>query len=172
MTYVPVSFKRVFLYVTTTIVSISFALMFYVVVTGVGAIETSSVPARSFVPPTPSQDQILNAFAAAVPITLLPPDQLLAAEPAWPSSLTYHEAKTNPDYYLAWLQAKNPGVTFRAVRAVVTGYCPCSICCGSGAHGVTRTGVRTDSEPYGVAAPEALVRGLVHIPGYMFESEP
>lgn len=170
MRYEPVSFKRVFLYVTTMIMSICFALMLYVGVSGVGANETVA-PTLPYVPPTPSEDQILYTFAEPATLPLLP-EQTPALEPVWPSSLTYHEAKTNPDYYLAWLQAKNPGVTFKAVKAVVTGYCPCSICCGSGAHGVTRTGVHTSIEPYGIAAPEALVRRLVHIPGYMFESEP
>jgi len=108
------------------------------------------------------------ALPVAAPLVTAP----LPVEPQWPATLTYQQAKTNPDYYLAWLQAKNPTIRFKAIRAVVTGYCPCTICCGSGAHGVTRTGVRTSIEPYGIAAPEALVGRAVHIPGYLFESEP
>lgn len=90
----------------------------------------------------------------------------------WPDSLTYHEAEKNPAYYLAWLQAKNPGVDFLPTKAIVTGYCPCKECCGSKANGTTRTGTRTRDVPYGVASPEALVHRSVHIPGYLFESEP
>lgn len=119
-----------------------------------------------------------------VPVLVIPltsPEPLPDIEPedpagnvpaSWPDSLTYHEAETNPTYYLTWLQAKNPGVEFVAIKALVTGYCPCKICCGSKANGTTRTGARTKEVPYGVASPEALVRRQVHVPGYLFEREP
>jgi hypothetical protein len=108
----------------------------------------------------------------AIPIASEPEDPAGDMPALWPDSLTFHEAESDPAFYLAWLQAKNPGIDFVPVKAIVTGYCPCRLCCGSKANGTTRTGVRTNVTPYGVASPEALVRRSIHIPGYLFESEP
>jgi 3D (Asp-Asp-Asp) domain-containing protein len=45
-------------------------------------------------------------------------------------------------------------------EAEITAYCPCTICCGAGARGITATGLRVESHPYGIAAdPDLLPYG-------------
>ncbi len=171
-----VSFKRVFLYASMMFMGIGAALVLYLGMTEAGnAIGEASYSSAAYdvqpAPAAPVQEPVYPpppATFASLPV-LLPPE---VQEPIWPQSLTFHEARENPSYYRAWLEAKNPGIHFQAIHAVVTGYCPCPLCCGSGAHGVTRTGVHTSAEPYGIAGPEALLRRGVHIPGYLFESAP
>jgi 3D (Asp-Asp-Asp) domain-containing protein len=54
----------------------------------------------------------------------------------------------------------------RTVLAKVTSYCPCKICCGSDANGITSTG--KSARGRGIAAdPRAIKYGTkLHIPGY------
>lgn len=60
----------------------------------------------------------------------------------------------------------------RWVTAQVTAYCPCSICCGDQADGITSTGVNVLSgnpnDAYGIAAdPRAIPYGTrIYVPGY------
>jgi hypothetical protein len=195
----PVSFKRVLVLASTMLVAVASALVLYMDTAGSGlGDESESIVAVAERPLEPvyqrplepvyqkSLEPVYQRLPAPLPAVFYPirasapvllPVVLLqaqepAAEPGWPLTLTYHEAVTDPAYYKAWLEAKNPGKHFRAVHAIVTGYCPCPICCGAGAHGVTFTGVHTSREPYGIAAPDALVNHDIHIPGYMFESDP
>jgi hypothetical protein len=193
----PVSFKRVFILASTMFVAIGGVLMLYVDATGSGegdepesrALALPMLPLPVVREPTyPTPAGLVPALLASasfpvlvsaptppalLPIELRPAQRPQESqEPLWPLTLSYHEATVDPAYYRAWLEAKNPGVHFRAVKAIVTGYCPCPICCGAHARGITFTGVRTSIEPYGVAAPEALVRHSIHVPGYLFESEP
>jgi hypothetical protein len=179
----PISFKRVFIYASTMFVAIGSALMLYMNTDGSGmSDESESIVAAAerplepvyLRPPEPLHAVFYPTPASApilLPAVLLEPQEPIA-ESLWPLTMSYHEAVANPAYYRAWLEAKNPGKHFRAIHAIVTGYCPCPICCGSHAHGITYTGVRTSIEPYGIAAPEALVRHAIHVPGYLFESEP
>jgi hypothetical protein len=180
---VPISFKRVLVLASTMFVAIGSILMLYLDtdVCGMGD-ESGSIVAMAERPlelsfPKP-RDPVLAVSYSTIPSApmLLPAVLLEAQEPAheplWPLTLSYHEAVADPAYYKAWLEVKNPGKHFQAVHAIVTGYCPCPICCGAGAHGITYTGVHTSREPYGIAAPEALVNHEIHVPGYMFESEP
>ncbi len=65
----------------------------------------------------------------------------------------------------------------RWMSVMATAYCPCAICCGARAAGLTSTGVRVDTDPYGIAAhPRYLDPGaLVFIPsgqGYLDRSQP
>lgn len=186
----PISFKRVFLLSSTMFLAVGGVLLLSVDFADLGGGDEPDTAIQPLVQAYPSRP-------AALPATITypgfnsdpPPPSLLPAElqetlesiqtpqsslvrPPWPLSLSYHEAVADPAYYASWLAAKNPGVHFRAIHATVTGYCPCPICCGLHARGITYTGVRTAIEPYGIAAPEFLVRHAVHVPGYMFESEP
>jgi hypothetical protein len=179
----PISYKRVFVLASTMFVAIGSVLMLYLDVDGRGmGDESGSIVALAERPleltnprPRESRPAVFYPIPLSTP-TLLPAVLLEPQEPAqellWPLTLSYHEAVADPAYYKAWLEARNPGKHFRAVHAIVTGYCPCPICCGAGAHGITYTGVHTSREPYGIAAPEALVNHEIHVPGYMFESEP
>jgi hypothetical protein len=173
------SFKRAFVWLATAFVAAgSFLLLSIDLSDDSGADEGIVVTEPTYAAPRPLPDPVSYPVLDQPQIMpqimpqLLPIELRPALEPGWPLTLTYHEAKADPAYYLAWLQAKNPGKRFKALLATVTGYCPCPICCGAGAHGVTRTGVHTSVEPYGIAGPEALLRRGVHIPGYMFETEP
>ncbi len=60
------------------------------------------------------------------------------------------------------------------VMAKVTAYCPCALCCGPDARGVTATGTKTSRHPYGLAAdPRLLPYGTrVRIPGYLEGTHP
>jgi 3D (Asp-Asp-Asp) domain-containing protein len=188
----PICFKRVFVLSSTMLLAIGGALMLYLdaagAVMGDDSRPTLAVD-RAAMRPLEPQNPRLSApvpellpavfyYSASkapmqpqlLPVALLQPLELPV--PSWPITLSYHEAVADPAYYKTWLEARNPGVRFRAVHAIVTGYCPCPICCGAGAHGITYTGVHTSREPYGIAAPEALVNHEIHVPGYMFESEP
>lgn len=73
---------------------------------------------------------------------------------------------------------ESPRATFASVQhgrwmdVVATAYCPCPICCGVRAAGITSEGVRVAEQPYGIAAhPRYLEPGtLVFIPtgqGYL-----
>ena len=179
----PISFKRVFVLASTMFVAVGGVLLLYLDAAGSGVgdePDSRPMPLRLVqepaypTPPAPLPDPISFPVLISPPqaAALLPIELRPATEPLWPLTLTYHEAVADPAYYKAWLEAKNPGVHFRAIHATVTGYCPCPICCGAHARGITYTGVRTSIEPYGIAAPEALVRRSIHVPGYLFESEP
>lgn len=175
-----VSFKRVFLMVSVTFAAIGAAFMLYVGMAETGIahedLPTTSTITVDFELPAAPEPVVTEAPQVPVPQPVLfdiaQAPVLAPVVPQWPRALTYRDAKNNSRYYCEWLTAKNETTRFRAVRAIVTGYCPCSICCGEDGHGITRTGVHTDIEPYGVAGPESFLRKRVHIPGYMFESEP
>ena len=52
--------------------------------------------------------------------------------------------------------------TWEPMDVVATAYCPCRICCGSRAAGLTSTNVRVRDEPYGVAVdPDAIPYGTI-----------
>lgn len=59
------------------------------------------------------------------------------------------------------------GKTFQ-VRMLVTGYCPCSICCGPGAHGVTASGLSVGSNGghFVAADPRVAFGTMLQVPGY------
>jgi 3D (Asp-Asp-Asp) domain-containing protein len=59
-----------------------------------------------------------------------------------------------------------PGMVW--AQAETTGYCPCWICCGPNANGITSTGVDTKVEPFGIAVDPKLVpyRTSLLVPGY------
>jgi 3D (Asp-Asp-Asp) domain-containing protein len=54
------------------------------------------------------------------------------------------------------------------VRVLTTGYCPCAICCGKDADGITARGRRVEQHPFGIAsAPDLVTPWLtLDIPGY------
>jgi 3D (Asp-Asp-Asp) domain-containing protein len=54
------------------------------------------------------------------------------------------------------------------VRVLTTGYCPCAICCGSDADGVTARGRKVATHPFGIATDPNLVTPWLSldIPGY------
>lgn len=56
----------------------------------------------------------------------------------------------------------------KAITVVATAYCPCKLCCGPNAHGMTSTGVDVHQRPYGIAAdPHVLPYGTkLVVPGY------
>ena len=183
----PVNFKRVFVIASTMLAAMSSVLVLYLDTTSSSmgdepdaASEVLRQGAEPAYPTRPEPPPAISSYPVLegplTPPSLLPIELRPATEPIretlWPLHLSYQEAKIDPGYYRTWLEAKNPGKHFRAVHAIVTGYCPCPICCGAGAHGITYTGVHTSREPYGIAAPEALINHEIHIPGYMFESEP
>ena len=63
------------------------------------------------------------------------------------------------------------------VEATITAYCPCALCCGRRAVGLTADGTDVRSSPYGVAAdPDRLPYGTsVYVPagiGYLDQSRP
>ena len=70
------------------------------------------------------------------------------------------------------LEFMNPGIYFKAVPAVVTAYCPCKICCGKSAAGITASGVFVMDSPYGLAVPKALLHSRLHVPNYLQYSAP
>lgn len=54
---------------------------------------------------------------------------------------------------LSWLfLTAMPAGEWVATEATLTAYCPCKVCCGVRAKGVTADGTRTSEYPYGVAA--------------------
>ncbi len=54
------------------------------------------------------------------------------------------------------------------VRVLTTGYCPCAICCGADADGITSRGRSVRQFPYGIASDPKLVTPwlTLDIPGY------
>jgi 3D (Asp-Asp-Asp) domain-containing protein len=55
--------------------------------------------------------------------------------------------------------------TARPWRVLVTGYCPCPICCGSHAAAITASGIPAEGKL--VAAPKAVSFGTeIYVPGY------
>lgn len=54
------------------------------------------------------------------------------------------------------------------IRVLTTGYCPCAICCGEDADGITARGRRVDRHPFGIASDPGLVTPwlTLDIPGY------
>lgn len=165
MSRTPVNFKRVFGFASAMITGLCAALMLYVGVASAGNAETPNWTGPVLEPMTPEALMLVPALQERA--VLLAP-----VETPMPVRLTYADAEMDSARYLAWLRVENPGVKFKRVTAVVTAYCPCTICCGADAHGVTSTGVRTNAKPYGIASPNHLVGRGVHIPGYRFESEP
>jgi 3D (Asp-Asp-Asp) domain-containing protein len=66
---------------------------------------------------------------------------------------------------------------WREIEATLTAYCPCSICCGVRAAGLTADGTSVDRQPYGIAAdPKRLPYGTrLWIPpglGYLDHQRP
>lgn len=97
------------------------------------------------------------------------------ALPSWPWSSetpSWDDAQAHPQEYVQWLKERNPGKNVKAVTALVTAYCPCAICCGSSADGLTRSN-RSAYRP-GLAVAEPVYRRKLsyHVPGYFFESFP
>lgn len=119
--------------------------------------------------PAPLLADLLQARPAVVP----------AYQGAWhgdtPSTrpdLALAFSQAQPEAYAQWLADQLPrGSHLRRVRATVTAYCPCAICCLQRTER-TATGRSTNIYPYGIAADwRQLAPGTqVHVPGYLTES--
>jgi hypothetical protein len=169
------SFKHTFLAVAAVVLVAGLSLILLVGLPTAG--EAAFIP--SVEAPMQSTSKVVQVTHASpiqttVPIqTIVPVTQLLLPiPPSWPIKLNYQDWQRDHDYYTAWLHHANPHIRFRAVHAIVTGYCPCTICCGPNACGITRRGIRTDDQPYGVACADALAHVRVHIPGYLPDTKP
>lgn len=74
--------------------------------------------------------------------------------------------------YLQKLEETYPSWKIVPIQAKVTAYCPCKICCGQNAKGITASGAKTVDRPYGLAVPREFLHSRIHVPGYLPESAP
>lgn len=107
----------------------------------------------------------------------LPPIQPVIKQLQWPwSNPGWDEAQDSPQKYLEWLRENNKVKSVKMVKAVITAYCPCAICCGSSADGKTRSN-RSALQP-GIAVAEPIYQRArrygrsYHVPGYFPVSHP
>lgn len=128
-----------------------------------------------------AQTPLLPAVPAGFPTPALqelpPHSQITLPRWSWSSATpSWTESQERPQEYLLWLTEHHPGKTIKPVTARVTAYCPCSICCGSSADGLTRSN-RSALQP-GLAVAEPVYRrarfqkASYHVPGYFPDSHP
>jgi 3D (Asp-Asp-Asp) domain-containing protein len=108
--------------------------------------------------------------AAAPPVTAVPTllEPLPADPPPAPVGAPEPDAVLTPAPAAAAPPSDQPTPGFVRISAMVTGYCPCPLCCGEEADG--HTAIRRDvhRHPAGIAVDPALIpyRTLLEVPGY------
>jgi hypothetical protein len=115
-------------------------------------------------------------LADVLPVAAVQPPRWLIAwngdTPASRPTAALAQSEIDPEDYQAWLLTTLPsGSHVHRIRATVTAYCPCEICCVHRTE-ITADGRSTVEFPYGIATDwRQLPQGTqAHVPGYLTES--